>query len=206
MERSVFEKHREWVGPIALRVKGTEVLPTCFSYSCSHLVWVFFHVEMEHFLRPSGFSVCPGSAWYWCTSFLTIWHFTACYTTWNCLFHTASSLVIGFPPLAWTAFSISVHQQALYTSLHLTACCSVGYHFHTHLNVLPQFFFLDSFSFNYFVRSTWFISCFVLEQTYFTRLRVSDPVPHCPWLPPLLCLKVPEISWGTWAEECVYPC
>lgn len=110
------------------------------------------------------------------------------------LVDTASSLVIGFPPLAWTAFSISVHQQALYTSLRLTACCSVGYHFHTHLNMSPQFFFLDSFSFNYFVRSTWLISCFVLKQKYFTRLRLSDPVPHFPCLPPLLHLKVPEIS------------
>lgn len=132
---------------------------------------------------------------------LVLMYFFSYHLTFRSLLHysrllVSHSIFLGhwLPSSSMDAFSISVHQQALYTSLHLTACCSVGYHFHTHLNMLPQFFFLDSFSFNYFVRSTWFNSCFVLKQKYFTRLKVSDPVPHFPCLPPLLRLKVPEIS------------
>lgn len=113
---------------------------------CSHGVRLFFHVEMEHFLRPAGLSVYPGLPGADVSLFLPL--------TFRSLLHSLTLLVshsifLGhwLSSLAWIAFRISVHQQALYTSLCLTACCSVGYHFHTHLNMLPELFFLDSFSF-----------------------------------------------------------
>lgn len=101
-------------------------------------------------------------------------------TTYDCLFH-AASWPVPFLPWCGIAFR-SLHWQVLY----MTVGAFWGYHSTHTSNMLPQFFFLDSFSFNYFVRFTWFVLCFGLKQKYFTSLGVS----HFPCLSTLLHLKI----------------
>lgn len=174
--------------------------PACFSYPCSHSVWVFYH-GVEHFLWPSGFSGYSDSAWCWHISPLDIWHFRSLLYYYDCLFYTASWSLAFLPYVALSLGSRCTDMHCTVPLKWLFVPVWVTTSSHTS-NMLPQFFSLESFSFSYFVRSLWFLSCFDLKQKYFTRLRVS----HFPCLPPLLHLKVPEISWGTWAEEYVYPC
>lgn len=136
---------------------------------------------MEQFLGSSGFWVYSDSAWCWHLTFRSLLYYLCTYVL----------LLVSHSLGHWLSFpSVALPLGSLGTGRHWTwLLVPVWVTTSTHTsNILPQlFFFLDSFSFNYVVRSTWFVSCFGLKQKYF--LQGSE----CPTFP----TSFPSTSQGS---------
>lgn len=129
-------------------------------------------------LGSSGFWVYSDSAWCWHLTFRSLLYYLCTYVL----------LLVSHSLGHWLSFpSVALPLGSLGTGRHWTwLLVPVWVTTSTHTsNILPQlFFFLDSFSFNYVVRSTWFVSCFGLKQKYF--LQGSE----CPTFPDFLSFYI----------------
>lgn len=126
-------------------------------------------------ILPGADIISPLDIWPFITAVLRR---TACFT--HCLSHWVSSPSVALP---LGSLDTSRHCTIPYAWLLVPVWAATSTHTS---NMLPQLlFFLDFFSSNYCVRSTWFFSCFDLKQKYFTRRRVS----HFSRLSPLLHLQ-----------------